>query len=55
VQVDAIRAEGQDCTMALDRASSTATHTLLALADAAWQRFRDHEAAALESLKLRRR
>jgi hypothetical protein len=41
--------------IALDRASEIATNTLLALTDTAWQRFREQEGAALESLKLRRR
>jgi patatin-like phospholipase/acyl hydrolase len=55
VHVDAIRGEAQDRMIALDRASEIATNTLFALADTAWQRFREHEGAALESLKLRRR
>ncbi len=55
VRIDAIRGEAHDRILGLDRASPTATHTLLAMADTAWQHFRDTEAATLESLKLRRR
>lgn len=53
--VDAIRSPDQDSHVALDRATPVATQTLLALADAAWQRLQGRQAQMLEALRLSRR